>query len=133
MATILVVDDEAQIRDLLAIVLKRNNHNVVEASDGTEALQIIDPTLLPDLIFMDHQMPKFSGIECTKSLKALYPSLKIVLISGSFGMYDDGYLVANKHLFEDIILKPFIIRDVIRTVEHVLSVEPTREMSYPGG
>jgi CheY-like chemotaxis protein len=130
MANILVVDDETHIRELLKLILIRNNHDVVEASDGLEALQIINPELPPDLILIDHQMPRLSGIECSKSLKTLYPSLKIVLVSGSVGLYDDGYLLANRHLFADIILKPFIVRDVIRTVEETLGSESTNQKSY---
>ena len=132
MANVLVVDDEYVIRTLLKRVLLRNRHNVLEASDGREALQSIDPELPPDLILMDHQMPALSGIECAKSLKVLYPSLKIVLISGSFGSYDDGALVAHKHLFSDIILKPFQINDVMRTVEHTLGDAPIKETTCPG-
>jgi CheY-like chemotaxis protein len=72
------------------------------------------------MIFMDYQMPGHGGIECARQLKALYPSLKIVMISGHFGFDDDGYLVANKHLFTDVILKPFQIKDVVGTVDYVL-------------
>jgi CheY-like chemotaxis protein len=120
MATILVVDDDYLIRDLLRQVLTLNKHNVMEASDGLEALMTINPNELPELIFMDHQMPRLSGVDCAKQLKTLYPSLKIILISGSFGINDDGYLAAHKYLFTDIILKPFQIKDVVRTVEYAL-------------
>ncbi len=120
MANILVVDDDSLVRNLLTRVLRLNRHTVFEASDGMAALTTIDPNALPDLIFMDHQMPRLSGIECTKYIKTLYPSLKIILISGSFGIYDDGYPVAYKHLFSDIILKPFQIKDVISATEYAL-------------
>lgn len=120
MANIMVVDDDVLVRNILKEVLRLNRHNVVEARDGQEALELIDPNPLPDLIFMDYRMPGRNGIDCVKELKALYPSLKIVLITGSFGIDDDGYLVANKHLFTDIILKPFQIKDVVGTVEYAL-------------
>jgi CheY-like chemotaxis protein len=120
MATILVVDDEYLIRSVLKEVLKLNKHAVLEAADGVEAIDIIDPDALPDLIFIDHQMPRLNGIDCARKLKALYPSLKIILITGSFGIDDDGYLAANKHLFTDILLKPFGIKDVISAAEYAL-------------
>lgn len=120
MATIMVVDDEYVIRNLLKQVLKLGKHTVLEAPDGREALRLIDPASPPDLIIMDHQMPHLSGIECAKAIKNSNPSQKIVLVSGSFGNYDDGYLLANKHLFDDIILKPFQIRDVVSTVTEAL-------------
>jgi len=120
MANILVVDDDILVRTVLKEVLKLNDHNVMEASDGQEVLDTIDPNALPDLIFMDHQMPRLSGIDCVRQLKTLYPSLKIVLISGSVDITDDGYLASIKYLFTDIILKPFQIKDVVSIVENAL-------------
>ncbi len=120
MANILVVDDDILVRTVLKEVLKLNKHNVMEASDGQEVLDTIDPNALPDLIFMDHQMPRLSGIDCVRQLKTLYPSLKIVLISGSVDITDDGYLASIKYLFTDIILKPFQIKDVVSIVENAL-------------
>jgi CheY-like chemotaxis protein len=120
MAIILVVDDDSVIRNVLKQVLTLHHYDVVEASDGMEALDAIDPHFPPDLIFMDHQMPRLNGIDCARQLKTLYPFLKIILISGSFGINDDGRLAANKYLFTDIILKPFRIKDIAGTVEYAL-------------
>jgi CheY-like chemotaxis protein len=130
MTTILVVDDEYMIRTVLRKVLELNKHTVVEASDGMEALDAIDPNALPDLIFMDQQMPRLSGIDCARRLKTLYPSLKIILISGSFGIDDDGNLAANKYLFTDIMLKPFQIKDVVSTVEYALGGKTQEKIKY---
>jgi YesN/AraC family two-component response regulator len=93
MANILVVDDDCLVRTILKEVLKLNKHNVAEASNGQEALYIIDPNAPPDLIFMDYQMPGHNGVDCAKRLKALYPSLKIIIISGYFGLDDDGWVL----------------------------------------
>ena len=120
MATVLVVDDKYEIRNLLKQVLTLHRHTVVEASDGLEALDAINPNSLPDLIFMDHQMPRLSGIDCSIRLKTLYPFLKIVLMSGSFGIDEDGCLASNKYLFTDILLKPFRIKDVVSAVAYAL-------------
>lgn len=130
MANLLVVDDDYLIRSLLKQVLTFNRHNVTEASDGMEALKAINPKSLPDLIFMDHQMPKLGGIDCARQLKTLYPSLKIVLISGSFGIDDDGSLAANKYLFTDILLKPFQIKDVVSAVEYALGGNAQKRIKY---
>jgi CheY-like chemotaxis protein len=95
-----------------------------------EALDAIDPNSPPDLIFMDHQMPRLSGIDCARQLKALYPSLKIILISGSLNIDEDGHLAANKHLFLDIILKPFRIKDVVNTLEYALGRKTQEKMTF---
>ena len=129
MANILVVDDDYHVRNILREVLKFNKHNVMEASDGMDALDAINPNSPPALIFIDHQMPRLSGIDCSRQLKRLYPSLKIVLISGSLGD-DDGYLAANKHLFADIILKPFRIKDIVSTVEYALGGKAQERMKF---
>ncbi len=130
MSNILVVDDDYLVRTILKEVLKLNKHNVVEASDGQEALDIIDPNALPDMIFMDHQMPKLTGVDCARQLKTLYPSLKIVLISGSFGLDDDGCLAVNKHLFTDILLKPFQIKHILSTVEYCLGDKTEERIKF---
>jgi len=126
MATILVVDDKYEIRSLLKQVLTLHNHVVLEAADGMEALDAVHPDTLPDVIFMDHQMPRLSGIDCARGLRTLFPSLKIILMSSSFGIDDDGYLAASKHLFTDILPKPFRIKDVVSTLAYALGDE-TRE------
>ncbi|HXX53516.1 MAG TPA: response regulator [Thermodesulfovibrionales bacterium] len=120
MANILVVDNDYFIRTLLRELLTYDKHDVQVASDGLEVLETFSLTAPPDLIFMDHQMPRLSGIDCARQLKTRFPSLQIVLISGSFGVDDDGYLARNKYLFADILLKPFGIKDVVCTVEYAL-------------
>ena len=132
MASILVVDDDSVIRSMVKQVLTLHHHSVAEASDGMEALDAVNPESLPDLIFMDHQMPRLGGMDCARQLKTLYPSLKIILVSGSFGINDDGCLAVNKHLFTDVILKPFRIKDIIYSVEHALGKVPCFEEASPG-
>ena len=132
MANIMVVDDDYFIRRLVREILTCNKHNVLEASDGLEALITINLNAplkaLPDVIFMDHQMPRLSGIDCARQLKTRYHSLNIVLMSGSFGIDDDGYLASNKYLFTDILLKPFGIKDVVSTVEYALERKTQRRV-----
>ena len=123
MAMIMVVDDDVLIRSVLKRVLNMHRHEVIEAQDGQEALELIDPNALPNLILMDHKMPKLSGVDCARQLKKLYPFLKIILISGCFCSDDDGYLAAVKYLFKGIISKPFQIKDVVDTVQYALGTK----------
>lgn len=130
MADILVVDDDILVRNVLRQILLLNRHNVLEAADGQDALDLININGLPDLVLMDHQMPRLTGIECAKRLRTLYPHLKIVLITGSFGINDDGYLATNKYLFTDVLLKPFQIKDVVGAVDYAMnSRTETKSMS----
>ena len=67
-ARILVVDDDAASRRLLEVRLRTLGCQVMLASDGEEALQIVD-SLRPDIILLDYMMPKVTGIEVLKQLK----------------------------------------------------------------
>ncbi|WP_125115595.1 response regulator transcription factor [Agathobaculum sp. Marseille-P7918] len=71
MSTILIADDEARIRRLVSDFLKRDGHNIVEAADGREALQILEnrhPGL--DLAILDVMMPGMDGFEVLRELRA---------------------------------------------------------------
>jgi DNA-binding NarL/FixJ family response regulator len=82
MQKILIVDDNTLFRK----TLKESLHSrfpsfiILEAQDGEEALQTI-PTLVPDLIFMDIQLPNGNGLELTRLIKELYPNIKVVILT----------------------------------------------------
>ena len=65
---ILVVEDEADIRNLIAFTLEFNGFQVIEAANGVEAIQIA-AQVNPDLILMDVRMPKMGGFEACQILK----------------------------------------------------------------
>jgi CheY-like chemotaxis protein len=68
-ATILIVDDEAPIRDLLELILQDLGHRVLTAINGRHAL-IVAASEHPDLVISDMMMPAMDGIELTRRLKA---------------------------------------------------------------
>ena len=82
MQKILIVDDNSLFRK----VFREGIHAqcpcliISEAKNGEEALQKI-PTFLPDLIFMDIQLPDINGLELTRRIKGLYPDIKIVVVT----------------------------------------------------
>jgi CheY-like chemotaxis protein len=65
---ILVVDDHEDVRDYLTLMLGLGGHEVESAGDGVEALEVAE-RLRPDIIFLDIQMPKLSGIEVCRRLR----------------------------------------------------------------
>jgi signal transduction histidine kinase/DNA-binding NarL/FixJ family response regulator len=87
--TILVVDDVAENRAVAADMLKPLGFEVVEASNGREALEIA-PRLLPDLILMDSVMPEMGGLEATVQLRRLaaFRNVPIVVVSASVSATD---------------------------------------------
>ena len=78
---ILVVEDDRLIRDLISKVLRRDRHGIVEACDGTVALEILQMMHF-DLVITDFVMPKLNGLKFVKQLHALQPRLPIIFIAG---------------------------------------------------
>jgi DNA-binding response OmpR family regulator len=69
MATILVVDDEPNIREVVGLYLRRDGHTVVAAADGDEALRL-HRQHQPDLVVLDLMLPKLSGLEVCRRIQA---------------------------------------------------------------
>lgn len=106
MAKILIAEDERDIRDLVAFTLRFAGHEVFAASNGEEAVEMA-PQVNPDLILMDVRMPRMTGYEACKAMKA-NPDLKdipVVFLSakGQENEIQQG-LDAGA---EEYLLKPF--------------------------
>lgn len=81
--SILVVDDEADVRDLLSETLAEEGFEVHAAPSGEAALEHLSGGKPADLVLMDVVMPGISGVEAAKRIRALRPGLPVVLISGA--------------------------------------------------
>ena len=79
--TILVVDDERAVKILTESILREKGYNVISADNGEDALRILKEIPV-DLLISDIIMPKMDGYELTRRACALYPKLKILLVSG---------------------------------------------------
>jgi two-component system nitrogen regulation response regulator NtrX len=79
-AKILVVDDEAAIRDTMRMILEYEGHEVLQAGSGQEALQVAQAER-PDLVFLDIKMPGMDGLEVLTRLRAVSDSLPVVIVS----------------------------------------------------
>ncbi|TLY20362.1 MAG: response regulator, partial [Nitrospirae bacterium] len=85
MPSILVVDDEDQIRQLIRETLEQAGYHVTEAQDGTEALQQYRVTPA-DLVILDILMPNEDGLETTATLRREFPNVKVIAITGGSDM-----------------------------------------------
>ena len=107
MKKILVADDEMAIRLLYSEELKEEGYEVFTASNGREALEIVEKEPL-DLVILDIKMPEMDGIEALRQIKEKKPNLP-VLLSTAYGEYkqdfatwaSDDYLVKSSDL-EDL-------------------------------
>ena len=117
---ILIVDDENLISDLLSSILEMEGYSHVErAENGLEAFEKYK-TFLPDLVFMDMEMPVMDGYESSTRIKSFDPDAKILLLTGS-----PGDSRAQKTLHEGIALtllkKPLAISDLRQIINDSLS------------
>jgi CheY-like chemotaxis protein len=107
MKRILVADDEMSIRLLYSEELREDGYEVFTASNGKEALEIVDKEPL-DLIILDIKMPEMNGIEVLRRIKEQHPNLPVLLSSAyseykqDFGTWaSEEYLVKSSDL-EDL-------------------------------
>jgi len=104
MARILVVDDEAPLREMVRQMLQRDGHRVDTAGNGIEALQRLNEARY-DLMVLDMLMPGKDGIQTTLETKKIYPEIKILAVSGgrraisaNFNLSSAGLLGADAAL-----------------------------------
>src|ERR1700687_5518075 len=118
MATILLVDDDDQLRTMLSDALTRAGYQVQEASDGQQAINLYSshPT---DLVITDLVMPGKEGLEMIVEFKRLYPKGKIIAISGAGSV--GGYLkMAKAFGAQRVLAKPFSEEEILEAVSEVL-------------
>ena len=118
--TILVIEDEQHVRQLVSRLLEKNGYAVETAFDGLDGLRKLEE-LEPDLIIADVMMPTLDGLTFTKALKARRETRSIPLIfltakSDPLSMIE-GINVGAKYY----ITKPFQIEDVLSKVHKVLN------------
>lgn len=97
MATILLVEDDDLVKDMLAQVLERASHKVIRAHDGEEAAELLK-NVRPDIIVTDIIMPKKSGITLISEVKNRHPEMEIIAISGGGRLDPTGYLDLSESL-----------------------------------
>jgi two-component system cell cycle sensor histidine kinase/response regulator CckA len=116
--TILLVEDEAFVRKVTAEVLESAGYRLVIAGSATEALKACGGCFRPlDLVFADVVMPGMNGRELAVELTSLYPSARVLLMSGCAQQLGGGELSCYG---EEYLAKPFSIRTLLSRVREVL-------------
>ena len=115
--TLLVVDDEPTIRELMAKVLCKEGYNVLQADGATEALRLATAATI-HLLLTDFSMPGTDGLELTRRFRAVYPKAPVLMVSGSLAV---GLINRSDDLDRfGILEKPFAVGDLIRKVRTLL-------------
>lgn len=113
---ILVVDDEADIRDLLSYNLAKSGYTVIEGENGEEAVRLT-PREQPDLVIMDVMMPHMDGIEACQKIRANrrdFQPIILFLTARSEGFAEQAAFEAGAN---DYIVKPVRIRALIARIQ----------------
>lgn len=112
--SILVVDDEPMMRDLLEKVLVRDGYQVLTAEDGKAALKVLETESI-NLVLSDLRMPNLGGFDLLKIIKTEYPHIGVVMMTS----YGDTYTVKDALLLgaDEYLTKPFKSFEVSMVVE----------------
>ncbi len=114
---ILVVDDEASVRETIRLQLKRTGHEIIEAEDGLQAISLLGSSNSHgvSVIICDVRMPNINGIEAVSFFRKDHPSIPIIVLTG----YPDVKLAVDfvaKGVF-DYVVKPVEKERLIAKVE----------------
>jgi CheY-like chemotaxis protein len=116
MALALVIDDDAQVRCLIAMMLKRAGYEVAQAKDGIEGIELC-AALEPDVIVTDIFMPHHDGIDILREAKAKAKQPRVVAISGGSPRLQMDFLAVAAKLGADaVVQKPFTPSQLLHAV-----------------
>ncbi len=117
MNKILIVDDDPNILFLFAEILKMDGYNVVTASTGTKALQLVIHDHY-NLLILDIKMPGIHGLEILRRLREKGNKIPIIICSAFEGMKDD--FVIKSYEITDYLVKPVDLKVLSNTVKKTL-------------
>src|SRR5512143_985602 len=124
MSKILVVDDEQSLRDFLAIMLKKEGHDVVTAEDGTHAMNAVQSEIF-DLVISDVKMPVIDGIGVLRSVKEISPETVVIMIT-AYATAETA-VEAMKLGASDYIIKPFKVDELKLIINNSLEKRHLRK------
>ncbi len=130
MARILIIDDEERVRNTLRRMLESAGHEVVEAADGKEGVELykfeaeFTKEHSVDLVLMDLIMPEQEGVQAAAELRHYDPEVKIIAISGGGRINNFQTLrIAQKFGIDHALAKPIRMANLLALVEDALGIE----------
>lgn len=117
MVTVLVVEDDKNLRKLMEVVLRQNGYNVLTATDGLQALEILDKQQV-DLLISDIMMPNMDGYSLTEGIRKLKNNLPVLMVTAKETLEDKkkGFLVGT----DDYMVKPIDMDEMLLRVAALL-------------
>lgn len=114
---ILVIDDEDEVRDMLAFSLEQSGFRVMAVASGAEGIELVHANPF-DLVITDLKMPVMDGVATTRALRVLAPALPVVLMSGFVPA--DGVAACLACGANAFIRKPFGLEEIEALVRRTL-------------
>lgn len=122
MTSILIIEDEANIRKLISVNLVARGYDVIEAEDAQEGLaRLLDAS--PAMLLLDIKLPDMSGWDVLKIMtdNPLYPLIPVIIITASLGSINPDYAIYKNKNLRKILKKPISIQELTSEVRKVLS------------
>lgn len=119
---ILVVDDEAQIRDLLSLFLGRKGFTVSTAATAAETLRFLGDNPV-DLVVLDIGLQEEDGLQVLAKIKAGHPQLRVIMLTG-MGFVEDLLVEAHRHGADGYVSKVLPLEELLLAIERVLKSVP---------
>lgn len=115
-ARILIVDDEAYIRDLVRDTLRARRYESATAANGVEALDLLGREKF-DIVVTDVVMPGMGGLELVKAIRKSYPHIRVIVLTGYPRNADIGDFLLQGA--DDLLPKPFRANDLMEVIRKV--------------
>jgi DNA-binding NtrC family response regulator len=120
--SILVVDDEPGIRELLCLMLEAAGHTAISAEDGIQAPKVLASQPI-QVVITDLLMPERDGLEFIAEVRKKFPTVKIIAMSGGGHIARDSYLRIAKNFGAHVLLeKPFSQSGVLGAIDAVMKM-----------
>lgn len=117
--SVLVVDDDSLMREMLKAILRSEEYQVVgEASNGEDAIALC-ARLKPKLVLLDIQMPKMDGLQALEAIRKAQPAVKVIMVSAEATM--DKVTEAIKKGAAGFVVKPFNAARVLDKVSECIT------------
>jgi two-component system cell cycle response regulator CpdR len=124
MASILVVDDDPDVLDTVATIIRSAGHRVSAAANGDDALDLLDSDFPLDLLVTDIVMPGINGLSLARLVRDRRPTIRILYISGFSDAPEVRRDIGEDRLLGKLLKKPLLPRDLRREVNEALSQRP---------
>ncbi len=118
MGTVLIIDDDDQLRKSFDKLLKEEAYHVMSAASGEAGLERVRQEL-PDLVILDMRLPGMNGLETFKAIHAIEPKLPVIIMT-AFGTTETAIEATKLGAF-DYVLKPFDIPDMLGIIQQALA------------